>query len=134
MQSLPPEVREAKFVGLAALRAEMYDRNLQVGQLCTPLPVPAEARRSSVYALLTARRYLTAGLRFFACAELLSLLSLVTNSVLPLLPPCPALQVLQRMLGERYMYHKKTAKGDDPSAYRPYYIDMSEWDRQKELI
>lgn len=30
LQSLPPEVREAKFVGLAALRAEMYDRNLQV--------------------------------------------------------------------------------------------------------
>lgn len=43
-----------------------------------------------------------------------------------LLPPCPALQVLQRMLGERYMYHKKMGKGDDPSAYRPYYIDMSE--------
>lgn len=29
--SQPPEAREAKFVGLAALRAEMYDRNLQVG-------------------------------------------------------------------------------------------------------
>lgn len=41
--------------------------------------------------------------------------------------PFPALQVLQRMLGERYMYHKKTGKGDDPSDYRPYYIDMSEW-------
>ncbi|PRW45695.1 hypothetical protein C2E21_5862 [Chlorella sorokiniana] len=62
VQSLPPEVREAKFVGLAALRTEMYDRNLQV---------------------------------------------------------------LQRMLGERYMYHKKTGRGDDASAYRPYYIDMS---------
>lgn len=60
LQSLPPEVREAKFVGLAALRAEMYDRNLQV---------------------------------------------------------------LQRMLGERYMYHKKSGKSDDPSAYKPYYIE-----------
>jgi len=29
--SLEPELREAKRVGLAALRAEMYDRNLQVG-------------------------------------------------------------------------------------------------------
>jgi hypothetical protein len=28
---LEPAVREAKAVGLAALRAEMYDRNLQVG-------------------------------------------------------------------------------------------------------
>ena len=27
---LQPEQREAKVVGLAALRAEMYDRNLQV--------------------------------------------------------------------------------------------------------
>lgn len=43
-------------------------------------------------------------------------------------PPaaCPVPQVLQRMLGERYMYHKKTGKGDDPSNYHPYYIDMSE--------
>lgn len=40
LQSLPPEVREAKFVGLAALRAEMYDRNLQVrGSSCNQLPV-----------------------------------------------------------------------------------------------
>lgn len=29
--SQPPEVRDAKAVGLGALRAEMYDRNLQVG-------------------------------------------------------------------------------------------------------
>lgn len=28
---LDPELREAKRVGLAALRAEMYERNLQVG-------------------------------------------------------------------------------------------------------
>ena len=42
------------------------------------------------------------------------------------LAACPVPQVLQRMLGERYMYHKKTGKGDDPSNYHPYYIDMSE--------
>lgn len=47
MQSLPPEVREAKFVGLAALRAEMYDRNLQVGRLFT-FANPCEACRPSL--------------------------------------------------------------------------------------
>lgn len=45
----------------------------------------------------------------------------------PLPLPGGSLQVLQRMLGERYMYHKKSGKSDDPSAYKPYYIDMSEW-------
>ncbi|PSC68981.1 hypothetical protein C2E20_7512 [Micractinium conductrix] len=59
--SQPPEAREAKRVGLAALRAEMYDRNLQV---------------------------------------------------------------LQRMLGEEYMYKHKVNYGKHKGEYRPMYIDM----------
>lgn len=60
--SQPPEVRDAKAVGLGALRAEMYDRNLQV---------------------------------------------------------------LQRMLGERYMYKHRVASGRFKGQYKPLYIDMS---------
>ncbi|KAL4427608.1 hypothetical protein ABPG75_001697 [Micractinium tetrahymenae] len=59
---LDPELREAKRVGLAALRAEMYERNLQV---------------------------------------------------------------LQRMLGEQYMYKHRVSHGKMKGQYTPLYIDMT---------
>ena len=134
-QSLPPEVREAKFVGLAALRAEMYDRNLQARADLFPAwagawdgtgacsracsHVHPNMRQRTQPADACSRRGPARNVGSWrqprACA-----------AALGAAPRRHLAQVLQRMLGEQYMYHKKVTHGEEKGTYKPYYIDMGE--------
>jgi hypothetical protein len=141
---LDPALRAAKAVGLGALRAEMYDRNLEVrGVYCLGGGVTVrlgghewqagcpgdkpwlidDSRAWPPKATKLLNKKLGWVSRRYSC-DYMNRLVACTLADPGMQALCHA-QVLQRMLGERYMYKHRVATGRHKGEHKALYIDMA---------